>query len=313
MQSQNGVESQPRITVLLATFNGRRWLPDQVTSILDQHGVAVQLVILDDGSTDGTVDWLGVLASTDPRVTILPADKPSGSAARNFYRLIERADTSDADLIALADQDDVWVVDKLQRHAALIAAGGFAAVSSSITSFDANGRRTLVQKGYPQRRFDYLTESPGPGSTFLMTPRVIALVREVLQQDPLARTAEYHDSLIYAIVRARGWAWHTDRASTVDYRQHGENVMGSNVGGAPALARLRLIQSKWHRKQALIHAEVGLKIAQDATRPGLARMNSLMASTGLRSRLGLAMAAGSLRRRPRDRVVIAVLIALGIW
>ena len=129
MQSQNGVESQPRITVLLATFNGRRWLPDQVTSILDQQGVAVQLVILDDGSTDGTVDWLGTLASTDPRVTILPADKPSGSAARNFYRLIERADTTDADLIALADQDDVWVVGKLQRHAALIAAGSFAAVS----------------------------------------------------------------------------------------------------------------------------------------------------------------------------------------
>ncbi|MDJ0336507.1 glycosyltransferase [Salinibacterium sp. G-O1] len=313
MHSHNPPAHQPRVTVLLATFNGRRWLPDQVTSILNQRGVAVRVVIMDDGSVDGTVDWINDLASREPRVTVLPADEPSGSAAANFYRLIERADTHDADLVALADQDDIWVPDKLERHAELILARRVAAVSSSITSFDADGRRTLVRKSYPQRRFDYLTESPGPGSTFLMTPAVVALVRDVLRDDPLARTAEYHDSLIYAIVRARGWGWHIDAEPTVDYRQHENNVMGSNVGGAPALARLRLIQSKWHRQQALIHAEVGLKVASDATRPGLQRMNSLMADTGVRSRLALAATAGSLRRRPRDRFVIGALIACGVW
>ncbi len=313
MQRQNPSSSRPRVTVLLATYNGRRWLPDQVASILDQRGVDVRLVVLDDGSVDGTVDWLTELETREPRVTVLPADEPSGSAAANFYRLIERSDTQDADLVALADQDDIWMPDKLERHAELIATRGVAAVSSSITSFDASGRRTLVRKSYPQRAFDFLTESPGPGSTFLMTPAVVALVRDVLREHPLARTAEYHDSLIYAIVRARGWSWHIDAVPTVDYRQHENNVMGSNVGGAPALERLRLIRSKWHRQQALIHAAVGLTVAPDAISSGLSRMNSLMADTGLRSRLALAAHAGSLRRRPRDRFVIGALIALGVW
>ena len=313
MQSHDDARTEPRITVLLATVNGRRWLPDQVASILDQRGVLVRLVAMDDGSIDGTLEWLTELAATDSRVTILATDTPSGSAAANFYRLMERSDISGADLVALADQDDIWLPGKLQRHAALITLRDVVAVSSSITSFDAAGRRTLVQKGYPQRRFDYLTESPGPGSTFLMTRLVVELMRDVLSGDPLGRTAEYHDSLIYAVVRARGWRWHIDAEPSVDYRQHENNVMGSNVGRASALSRLRLIHSKWHRGQAMIHAAVGLKIAPESTRPGLLRMNSLMADSGFRSRMELARQAGSLRRRPRDRVVIAVLIALGIW
>ena len=47
-----------RIVVLLATRNGARWLPEQMASILDQRGVDVRVVTLDDASTDGTVDWI---------------------------------------------------------------------------------------------------------------------------------------------------------------------------------------------------------------------------------------------------------------
>ena len=46
----------PRIAVLLATYNGRTWLADQVDSILNQTDVDVHIIALDDGSTDGTVE-----------------------------------------------------------------------------------------------------------------------------------------------------------------------------------------------------------------------------------------------------------------
>jgi len=170
-----------------------------------------------------------------------------------------------------------------------------------------------VRKSYPQRRFDYLTESPGPGSTFLMTRSLVKVVREVLAADPLAPTAEYHDSLIYAVARARGLSWHIDTVSSVDYRQHDSNVMGSNVGLGSALTRLRLIRRKWHRGQAILHATVGLSVAPPAIRTDLERMLGLMSSRRIRDRFALALAAGGLRRRPRDRWVIGVLIALGVW
>jgi rhamnosyltransferase len=303
----------PHITVLLATYNGRRWLPEQLDSILGQENVFVRVVALDDGSTDGTVEWLAERSADDPRVLVLPSGVPSGSAAANFYRLLSQAPVDDADYISFADQDDIWVADKLARHAAIARDGGFDGVSSNITSFDARGRQTLIRKNYPQREFDYLTESPGPGSTFLMTPRMVTLVKDVLQQDEIASTADYHDSLVYAIARARNWSWHIDSISTVYYRQHDHNVMGSNIGGSSALARLGLIRSRWHRRQAMVHAQVGIRVAPPETRDGLERMLALMTTPGIRARLRLARMSAQMRRRPRDRRIIGILIWLGVW
>ena len=303
----------PRIAVLMATFNGRRWLPEQLQSILDQEAVDVRVFALDDGSTDGTAEWLAEQAATEPRLHILESGTPSGSSAANFYRMIARTPVDGVDLIAFADQDDVWMPGKLARHAALIADHGYDGVSGNVTSFTPDGKRTLVRKSYPQRRYDFLCESPGPGSTFLMTPRLFALAREVLATQESAHQVDYHDSLVYSIARSRGWAWHIDDVSTVDYRQHEANVMGSNVGGSSALARVRLVRQKWHRGQAIAMATTGLAVVPDESRARLEGMLRLVSSTRFTDRLALARLAGQLRRRPRDQRVIRLFILSGAW
>lgn len=302
-----------RITVLLATYNGRRFLPEQLASILAQEGVEVRVIALDDGSTDGTAEWLAEQAAVQSRLSVLHAESASGSAAANFYRLIGRASVDDADFVAFSDQDDIWLPGKLSRQVAQLAEHGADGVSSSITSFTPDGRRTLVRKDYPQREFDYLTESPGPGCTFLMTPRLLSLIRQVLADDPQAHGADFHDSLVYAIARARGFGWHIGGQPTIDYRQHDGNVMGSNVGAASAFSRLNLIRGHWHRNQAILHARVGLGVASDENRAGIERMLALMTTPGLKSRWALASMAAQLRRRPRDRWIIRLLIAAGVW
>jgi rhamnosyltransferase len=304
----------PRIAVLLATYNGRRWLPEQVESILSQDGVDVRIIALDDGSSDGTVEWLRDFSRTDPRVSVLELDGRAGSAGANFYRLVSNADLASDELVAFSDQDDIWVAGKLARHARLIAERGVDAVSSDVTSFTPNGTRTLVRKAFPQREYDYLMESPGPGSTFLMTPRLFALARDVLV-DPAgpAHSVDFHDSLIYAIGRARGWSWCIDEVSSVDYRQHGENVMGANVGLASAFERLRLIRTHWLRNHSALLTRVAIGVAPPETRPELERILGLLTGRGVRSRWALAQLAGKLRRRPRDQRIIALLIAIGIW
>lgn len=304
--------AEPEIVVLLATFNGLRWLPEQVASILSQSGVTVRIVASDDNSTDGTAEWLAELSTREPRLTALAESPRAGSSAANFYRLLVEARTGTA-LVAFADQDDIWMPGKLQRHAALLARG-FDGVSSSVTAFTASGKRTLVRKDYPQRARDYLLESPGPGSTFLLTPRLAQLTRDLLTRpDAVAPRVEFHDSLIYAIARSHGWSWHIDGQSTVDYRQHDENVMGSNTGVAAALARLRLIRSHWLRNHAVLLTRVSIQSAPQSDRPALEHMLALLTATGFRSRLSLARKTGQLRRRPRDRGIIALLIAIGVW
>jgi rhamnosyltransferase len=313
MPSNQPLHSEvPTIAVLLATYNGRQWLPDQLDSILAQRDVSVTVFALDDGSSDGTVEWLAERSSDEPRLVVLHGAGGSGSAAGNFFRLVARADVSPTQLVAFADQDDLWLPDKFARHAALLRQG-YDGISSSITSFDERGRRTLVRKSYPQREFDYLTESPGPGSTFLMSPRLFAKVRAVLADDPLAAQADFHDSLVYAVARSSGLRWCIDPVPTVNYRQHDHNVMGANLGSASALSRFTLMRTKWHRSQAILHARVGLGVAPAAMEPGLERMLTLMTTPGIRARLELARGAGSLRRRPRDRWIIGLLIAFGIW
>lgn len=311
--SEGSLSGAPRVAVLLATHNGEKWLGEQLSSILDQRGVAVRVFARDDESSDSTRELLLETAASDARVTVLPASEASGSAARNFYRLIASAQVLPDEFVAFADQDDVWMSDKLARHARLLGAGNDA-LSSNVTAFDSRGHRTLVRKNSPQRAFDYLLESPGPGSTFLLSPRLFALVRRVLEEEPaLAEQVDFHDGLIYALARSRDWNWLIDDVPTVDYRQHGENVRGANLGLRAGLYRLRLVRSRWHRNQAIALATVGLTVAGDGTRAGLERMLALLTARGIRARWALARQAGQLRRRRRDQWIIALLIATGVW
>ena len=303
----------PRVTVLLATHNGARWIDEQLDTILGQENVDVRIVALDDASTDDTVALLRARAGTDDRVSIITEPTAAGGAAANFYRLLRRVDFSDAGLVAFADQDDIWLPGKLSRHAALVSAGADG-VSSDVTAFSENGPRRLVRKSYPQREFDYLLESPGPGCTFLMSNRLATLAQQQLAdpESPASR-ADFHDWLLYVLCRSRGWSWVIDTVPTVDYRQHGSNAMGANLGASSARRRLSLIRNRWHRGEATVLTRAGLAVASAETRPGLERMLDLFERTGPASRLALLGRAGQLRRRARDRAIIGALVALGIW
>jgi rhamnosyltransferase len=283
-----------------------------VRSILNQDGVSVRIVALDDGSTDGTVEWLATFAARDSRLTVLTDDGTAGSAAANFYRLIVAAPQHDGELVAFSDQDDIWRPGKLARHAARLATG-VDGVSSSVMSFDSRGRTSLVRKDYPQRRFDFVLESPGPGCSFLISSRLAALAAEVLAGDENARAVQFHDSLVYAIARGHGWTWHIDGEPSVDYRQHDANVMGSNVGVRQGLERLRLIREHWLRNHSVLLTSVAIGVAPVEERAELERIRALMTGRGIRNRFALAGLAGQLRRRPRDRGIIGLLIALGVW
>jgi rhamnosyltransferase len=308
----------PLVTVLLATYNGREWIADQVESILQQDGVRVRLVVSDDNSQDGTAEWLQQLAEHDDRVRVLPRAERLGTAAENFYRLIAEHDAASSDFVALSDQDDLWLPGKLAAQTQLLAAGGLDAVSSDVTAFDERGRRRLLRKSYPQRRFDYLFESGGPGSTFVLTPRLVRLVQQQLvDPDGPARSVEAHDWLIYAIARASNWNWFIQPTSWVDYRQHAENELGANAGLRPALSRLRRIRQGWHRQQVCAVTDVALALSHEGGDPSqfaeLQQIRSALADRGVSGRITLLGKAKELRRHPRDRAFLAAMIASGIW
>ena len=103
---------QNRISVALCTYNGERFLPQQLESIAQQTRLPDELIACDDRSTDGTVSILrGFAASAPYPVRIYENEHNLGSAA-NFERAIRLCG---GNLIALSDQDDIWYPNRLER------------------------------------------------------------------------------------------------------------------------------------------------------------------------------------------------------
>ncbi|MDE6027245.1 MAG: glycosyltransferase family 2 protein [Muribaculaceae bacterium] len=97
------------VSVCMATYNGERYLREQVESILSQLGEGDELVVSDDGSTDTTLDILS--SFTDTRIKVFHNSGPHGVNG-NFENALRHAS---GDYIFLSDQDDVWVAGKKER------------------------------------------------------------------------------------------------------------------------------------------------------------------------------------------------------
>jgi len=256
-------QGKTKIAVLMATYNGFNWLPGQVNSILNQVDVDLTLYISDDGSSDGTCEIITKMAADDPRIVLLPKVKRMGSAGKNFYRLICDVNVSSFDYIAFADQDDVWSLYKLSRHIDLIQGSNAEAVSSNVLAFWPDGSQKLIDKSQPQKSYDFLFESAGPGCTFLMTSWLVVEVRRQLTNDSAARDVTMHDWLTYSICRAHGKSWLIDAVPSILYRQHRNNVIGANSGLKAILARLNKINNGWYRHEVALIARVVASISSD--------------------------------------------------
>ena len=115
--------SSPRtVSVCMATYNGSRYVAEQLSSILAQLGARDEVVVVDDASADATVEIVRGIG--DPRIVVHRNDRNLGYV-RSFERAIS---LSTGDVIVLSDQDDIWIDGRRDR---LVAATGDAAVVAS--------------------------------------------------------------------------------------------------------------------------------------------------------------------------------------
>ena len=103
--------SDVRVSVLMSTYNGEKFIREQLESILHQKNVDVQLLIRDDGSTDSTIEIIHGYADRYQNVSAY--EGKNVGVGKSFMELVSKA--PDAEYYAFADQDDVWLEDKLTR------------------------------------------------------------------------------------------------------------------------------------------------------------------------------------------------------
>jgi glycosyltransferase involved in cell wall biosynthesis len=137
-----------RLVVVMATYQGERFLEAQLASIAGQSVPPDAIVISDDGSSDATVALARSLAGTAPvPVTVLERPAPGRQVRPAVDRITDAflrgvVAAGPTDLVAFADQDDVWEVDKLDRSVARLAVRpGAAFVFGDARLIDAGGSR----------------------------------------------------------------------------------------------------------------------------------------------------------------------------
>lgn len=201
-------DNRMRISIALATYNGARYLREQLDSIAAQSLLPVELVISDDGSTDDTLSIVSAFSQTAPfTVRVLPRDERRGFAD-NFLHCARSCENQ---LIAFCDQDDVWEPNKLAVGCARMEADGSLLALHRLTlvnqSLEAQG--TWTQGIEADTVFEPLTLDPyinGWGNTMLFRRLLVGNIpydhrpRQPESPEPtdVARLLDLH---------ARGRAW----------------------------------------------------------------------------------------------------------
>jgi rhamnosyltransferase len=296
----------PTFAVCLAAYNGLRWLPEQISSILSQLDVSVTVFVSVDRSSDGTEAWIDELSTRESRIKVLPHGEVFGGAGRNFFRLLRDVDFTHFDYLSFADQDDVWLPNKLSRAHQVLLAKGADAYSSDVAAYWPDGREELVKKSYEQAPWDFLFESAGPGCTYVLRKTLAQQVQSLVNRQWAAlQDVSLHDWFVYAFVRSKGLCWVIDDWVGMRYRQHTSNEVGVNSGWAAFRYRVRKVIGGWALEQAGLIADL-VGLGQHPFVLGWIHGDRM-------GMLRLALQASQCRRRGRDKVLFGLsCIALSV-
>jgi glycosyltransferase involved in cell wall biosynthesis len=221
--------SAPLVEVLMSTYQGSEFVREQVESVLSQTHPRLRLVIRDDGSGERMREVLRGLAR-DPRVLLREAENLGLPHA--FFRMLDESG-DDADLWAFADQDDVWVPDKIARAVtALRDVDGPALYCARVNVVDEH-LTPLYPHELPLRGPSFanaLVQNIALGCTVVIN----AAARDVLRRR-WPRECVMHDAWMYLVVAGTGTVLY-DPMLVVQYRQHEGNSVGMGRGPVSRLA-----------------------------------------------------------------------------
>jgi rhamnosyltransferase len=108
--------ARDEVVIVLSAYNGARHIEEQIGSIQRQRRSDWVLLVRDDGSSDGTPALVGALARADSRIRLVSSSGKNLGAVASFGALLAEAAGLDPHCVFLADQDDVWVEEKLERQ-----------------------------------------------------------------------------------------------------------------------------------------------------------------------------------------------------
>jgi glycosyltransferase involved in cell wall biosynthesis len=207
------------VDVLLATFNGEKYLAEFLESLSKQKSVHINLIVSDDGSTDRTVEIIKSLSKKFHSVHIY--NGPKNGPMKNFFYLLEK---SSAKFVAFADQDDIWLPDHLcksiDRLRCLPQAPALS--FSSVNVFRSGSTQTLYiwpKKQVSLKLESLLFQNLVRGCTIVVNKELIDAL------DTSNNEAIMHDWWLALFALTQGYITFGSQPE-VNYRLHNNNAIG---------------------------------------------------------------------------------------
>lgn len=221
---------ESKIIILLATYNGGKFIMEQLDSIVKQSYSNWEVLISDDGSTDDTLNIIREFCSKDYRIKIVNESLTKQGACQNFGNLLKTALDKEWDFVMFADQDDFWYENKIQLTLdSMLDGGNFIKIPKLVyTDFEyADEELTPLPKetdhnisGWKEPNLQRLLAQNNIYGCTMMINRLLA-ERAI----PIPSSAENHDYWISMVAASLGEIIHIKKR-TILYRQHANNVSG---------------------------------------------------------------------------------------
>jgi len=223
-----------RISVAMISYQGAKYIEEQLDTILVTLGEEDEVIVSDDGSTDGTREILAAYQKKDARVRMIDGPKKGVKAnVENALRACEGA------YIFLADQDDIWMPEKVERVMAAFEHDGVSLVVHDAVVTDGTCENVVLESFYSLK---------GSGAGVLKNiwrntyiGCCMAFKRELLEEVlPIPNYIEMHDQWIGVIndQLKRGTSFIPDKL--IKYRRHGNNASGMSHYGMARMIRNRV-------------------------------------------------------------------------
>lgn len=216
-----------KISVALCTYNGEKFIAEQLNSILNQTVSVNEIIVCDDGSTDDTVNIVNSLLSKAPVVYHIEKNEKSLGVANNFLKALKLAT---GDYVFTCDQDDVWHKDKVKTFLCEINATKKDLYFSDGILVDAEGvpMGNTLWEAY-NIKYDNIIRAPIIKTLVrqsLATGAATVVSKNLINQINAIPANWLHDEW-FAVVAALNNSAQPINRTTFNYRQHGKNVVGA--------------------------------------------------------------------------------------
>jgi glycosyltransferase involved in cell wall biosynthesis len=264
-REKNEFMNEPLISVVLCTYNGAKYLTEQIESLLQQTYPNFEVIIADDGSTDGTRNLL--LQWKDHPKFFIHFNETNLGYTRNFEKV---ASLAKGEFISFCDQDDIWMPHKLQRLYESI--NGYSLVFSDSILIDEDGN-DLGKKLSEVRRLESIFDIRTLLFMNIVSGHTMLVRKEIIEKSLPIPERRYHDWWIALVAASHDGAYYLDEPLTY-YRQH-ESMQTVNI------VKKRDLKARTHSKRYsdylndLEWFELVLGISNEKDRPYIERFYQL--------------------------------------